>query len=243
MQAVTRHSPRPLRFPRAKLLATPGRECVAGMRRCVSNRHSAAPRNDDGADNVSRFRCCAKALEHASHPAQFAAELKSPLWNNRGRGKQMSYSEDLHNAALAYHRFPRPGKLEIQATKPLANQRDLALAYSPGVAAACTESPTIRPKPRRLHHPRQSRRRRLQRHRRARPRQYRPARLQAGDGRQGGAVQEIRRHRRVRHRDRRRHHRRWSTSSRRWSRPSAASISRTSRPRNVSRSRRACRSA
>src|SRR6516165_3204021 len=51
----------------------------------------------------------------------------------------MSYSEDLHSAALAYHRLPRPGKLEIQATKPLANQRDLALAYSPGVAAACTE--------------------------------------------------------------------------------------------------------
>ena len=50
-----------------------------------------------------------------------------------------SNSEDLHSAALAYHRLPRPGKLEIQATKPLANQRDLALAYSPGVAAACTE--------------------------------------------------------------------------------------------------------
>ena len=50
-----------------------------------------------------------------------------------------SYSEDLHAAALAYHRQPRPGKLEIQASKPLANQRDLALAYSPGVAAACTE--------------------------------------------------------------------------------------------------------
>ena len=48
-----------------------------------------------------------------------------------------SYSDDLHSAALAYHRFPRPGKLEIQAIKPLANQRDLALAYSPGVAAAC----------------------------------------------------------------------------------------------------------
>src|SRR3954470_4376290 len=46
-----------------------------------------------------------------------------------------SYSEDLRSAALAYHRLPRPGKLEIQATKPLANQRDLALAYSPGVAA------------------------------------------------------------------------------------------------------------
>src|SRR5258708_25666770 len=48
------------------------------------------------------------------------------------------YSEDLHSAALAYHRLPRPGKLEIQAIKPLANQRDLALAYSRGVAAACT---------------------------------------------------------------------------------------------------------
>src|SRR5690606_31821634 len=47
------------------------------------------------------------------------------------------YSEDLRSAALSFHRSPRPGKLEIQATKPLANQRDLALAYSPGVAAAC----------------------------------------------------------------------------------------------------------
>src|SRR6202012_2796759 len=50
-----------------------------------------------------------------------------------------SYSEDLRSAAWAYHRLPRPGKLEIQATKPLANQRDLALAYSPGGAAACME--------------------------------------------------------------------------------------------------------
>ena len=46
-------------------------------------------------------------------------------------------SDELKAAALAYHRLPRPGKLEIQATKPLGNQRDLALAYSPGVAAAC----------------------------------------------------------------------------------------------------------
>src|SRR4030081_3474137 len=48
-----------------------------------------------------------------------------------------SYPEHLHPAAPPYHRQPRPGKLEIQAIKPLANQRDLALAYSPGVAAAC----------------------------------------------------------------------------------------------------------
>ncbi|RVU20256.1 NADP-dependent malic enzyme [Methylobacterium oryzihabitans] len=46
-------------------------------------------------------------------------------------------SDDLKSGALFYHRNPRPGKLEIQPTKPLGNQRDLALAYSPGVAAAC----------------------------------------------------------------------------------------------------------
>jgi malate dehydrogenase (oxaloacetate-decarboxylating)(NADP+) len=48
-----------------------------------------------------------------------------------------SISEDLRQGALVYHRHPKPGKLEIQPTKPLGNQRDLALAYSPGVAAAC----------------------------------------------------------------------------------------------------------
>jgi malate dehydrogenase (oxaloacetate-decarboxylating)(NADP+) len=46
-------------------------------------------------------------------------------------------SKDLRSGALVYHRLPKPGKLEIVATKPLGNQRDLALAYSPGVAAAC----------------------------------------------------------------------------------------------------------
>lgn len=45
--------------------------------------------------------------------------------------------DKLKSDALHYHRFPKPGKLEITATKPMANQRDLALAYSPGVAAAC----------------------------------------------------------------------------------------------------------
>ena len=42
-------------------------------------------------------------------------------------------------AALDYHEHPKPGKLEIRATKPLANGRDLSRAYSPGVAAACLE--------------------------------------------------------------------------------------------------------
>jgi malate dehydrogenase (oxaloacetate-decarboxylating)(NADP+) len=46
-------------------------------------------------------------------------------------------SDDLKVSALAYHRGPRPGKLAITATKPLATQHDLALAYTPGVAVAC----------------------------------------------------------------------------------------------------------
>ncbi len=48
-------------------------------------------------------------------------------------------ADDLRDAALAYHRKYPPGKLAIFTTKPLANQHDLALAYSPGVAAACEE--------------------------------------------------------------------------------------------------------
>ncbi|MEX1235396.1 MAG: NADP-dependent malic enzyme [Roseovarius sp.] len=52
----------------------------------------------------------------------------------------MSDSNDtLRQAALHYHEFPKPGKLEVRATKPLANGRDLARAYSPGVAEACLE--------------------------------------------------------------------------------------------------------
>ena len=47
--------------------------------------------------------------------------------------------DGLRDAALHYHRYPKPGKLEIRATKPLANGRDLARAYSPGVAEACLE--------------------------------------------------------------------------------------------------------
>ncbi len=55
----------------------------------------------------------------------------------------MSTAEDkraeLRRAALEYHEFPTPGKVSIAATKSMVNQRDLALAYSPGVAYACEE--------------------------------------------------------------------------------------------------------
>jgi malate dehydrogenase (oxaloacetate-decarboxylating)(NADP+) len=46
-------------------------------------------------------------------------------------------ANELESAALHFHEYPLPGKLAIEATKPLGNQRDLALAYSPGVAAPC----------------------------------------------------------------------------------------------------------
>jgi malate dehydrogenase (oxaloacetate-decarboxylating)(NADP+) len=52
---------------------------------------------------------------------------------------QQDKRAELKRAALEYHEFPTPGKIAIAATKQLTNQRDLALAYSPGVAAPCEE--------------------------------------------------------------------------------------------------------
>ena len=57
--------------------------------------------------------------------------------DDKGKGGKVPASGVLDEQALFFHRYPRPGKLEIQAIKPLGNQRDLALAYSPGVAAPC----------------------------------------------------------------------------------------------------------
>ena len=51
----------------------------------------------------------------------------------------MSDQKSIELASLDYHRRPTPGKIAIEPTKQLSNQRDLALAYSPGVAAACQE--------------------------------------------------------------------------------------------------------
>src|SRR5882757_11442269 len=48
-------------------------------------------------------------------------------------------NEAFRQAALTYHRLPRPGKLLVEPTKRMETQRDLALAYSPGVAAPCLE--------------------------------------------------------------------------------------------------------
>src|SRR5881628_2018573 len=61
---------------------------------------------------------------------------------NTARSAMSSYEEkraELRRAALEYHEFPTPGKVAIASTKQMINQRDLALAYSPGVAAPCEE--------------------------------------------------------------------------------------------------------
>src|SRR5512141_143874 len=52
---------------------------------------------------------------------------------------QKEVRQQFRQAALEYHEFPTPGKISVTPTKQLTNQRDLALAYSPGVAAACEE--------------------------------------------------------------------------------------------------------
>jgi malic enzyme len=63
------------------------------------------------------------------------------------RDKKLSPAEQaLREAALDYHRYPVRGKISITPTKPLSNQRDLSLAYSPGVAYAClaiADDPTL----------------------------------------------------------------------------------------------------
>ena len=58
---------------------------------------------------------------------------------SRSSTKSQDRAAELRRAALEYHEFPTPGKLAVTATKQMINQHDLALAYSPGVAAACEE--------------------------------------------------------------------------------------------------------
>lgn len=74
--------------------------------------------------------------------------------NDTSKAAKNMASGNFDEQALYFHRYPRPGKLEIQATKPLGNQRDLALAYSPVSLRPASPSattpkrqPTIRPAP------------------------------------------------------------------------------------------------
>ena len=66
-------------------------------------------------------------------PHQTPLTPKAPVSNSAEK------KEQLRQAALEYHEFPTPGKVAVTATKQMVNQHDLALAYSPGVAAPCEE--------------------------------------------------------------------------------------------------------
>ncbi len=72
-------------------------------------------------------------MAHTPDPISLAQQLAQT------EAKRDEKRAELRRAALEYHEFPTPGKLAIMATKQLSNQRDLALAYSPGVAAPCEE--------------------------------------------------------------------------------------------------------
>jgi len=63
----------------------------------------------------------------------------SELMSKPSNSSKEQQIADLRAAALRYHEFPVPGKIAIAPTKQLTNQRDLSLAYTPGVAAACEE--------------------------------------------------------------------------------------------------------
>jgi malate dehydrogenase (oxaloacetate-decarboxylating)(NADP+) len=65
--------------------------------------------------------------------------IQSPISPKAPVSSSAEKSAQLRQAALEYHEFPTPGKIAVAATKQLVNQHDLALAYSPGVAAPCEE--------------------------------------------------------------------------------------------------------
>jgi malate dehydrogenase (oxaloacetate-decarboxylating)(NADP+) len=149
--------------------------------------------------------------------------------------------EALRKAALEYHEFPTPGKISVTPTKPLSNQRDLALAYSPGVAARARKSWPIRPI--RSATPRgQPGGRDHQRHRRA---GWATSALAASKPVMEGKAVLFKKFAgidvfdiEVDEKD----PTSWSTSSPRSSRPSAASTSKTSRRRSASTSSASCAS-
>src|SRR5688500_16793433 len=103
---------------------------AAGFRRIQTAR--AAPQERAGAKNACAIMIAfpggrladvfRRASGAASHPSAFHKILMD---------------EELRKAADEYHRLPTPGKIAVAATKGLLNQRDLALAYTPGVASVC----------------------------------------------------------------------------------------------------------
>jgi malate dehydrogenase (oxaloacetate-decarboxylating)(NADP+) len=105
---------------------------VSGARAAAQVRSFAHGPGAEAAHTAHCGRACAALLELAPRALQCTAK-DSTVPQNENK------AAELRQAALEYHEFPVPGKLAITATKQMVNQHDLALAYSPGVAAACEE--------------------------------------------------------------------------------------------------------
>jgi len=103
--------------------------------------------------------------------------------------KTLEKAAQLRRTALDYHQFPVPGKLSVQPTKPMANQHDLALAYSPGVAAPCEE--IVREPGTAFRYTARANLVAVVRHGGAGAGRHWPAGGQTGDGGQGRPVQKV----------------------------------------------------
>ncbi len=152
-----------------------------------------------------------------------------------GRGRRKGCALRTRRSGALLSSPSEPGKLEIQATKPLGNQRDLALAYSPGVARSVPRAFTTIPISRRTTQRAQSRRRRVERVGRPGTGQYRSSRLEARDGGKAVLFKKFAASTCSTSRSTRRKSTRWSRPSPHLNPRSAGSISRTSRRRNASR--------
>ena len=89
--------------------------------------------NGEGGGPLS-FSSSAGRQAFAAALRRTPAEIVPTLRRNK---ETKLMSDTLRHDALEYHRLPTPGKISVTPTKPMATQRDLALAYSPGVAEAC----------------------------------------------------------------------------------------------------------
>ena len=88
---------------------------------------------------VSEQRTLGAAHLHCDSILELAPRAGQRIPKDSTVPKNENKAAELRQAALEYHEFPVPGKVAIAATKQMVNQHDLALAYSPGVAAACEE--------------------------------------------------------------------------------------------------------
>src|ERR1043165_4613849 len=84
-------------------------------------------------------RACARASTSITSKGSISSARRAVGVGMRVRDYNFLVDEQLRKNALEYHRRGSPGKISLLPTKQLTNQRDLALAYSPGVAAVCDE--------------------------------------------------------------------------------------------------------